>query len=182
MDGTVETERLILRPWRETDLDPLVEVFAKPDFWWYPDQRGWTAAETADFLDAKLEQWATRGWAQWAVVYKPDVLIGFLGLMPPAFLPEVMPTVEIGWRLDPDYWGRGLATEGGHAGLRFGFETLGLDHLVSIYEPENVASGRVMQHLGMHLFLETVHPELGVDLHVYRLTADEWRAQRATAS
>jgi RimJ/RimL family protein N-acetyltransferase len=174
-DDEIETERLILRRWRPTDLDALTAVFAKPEVWWFPLQRGYTADETRAFLDRKLELWSTQGYSQWAAVAKPDTLIGFLGLQPPGFLPEVMPTVEIGWRFDPDFWGRGLATEGGRAALRFAFEVLGLDHVVSIYEPENVASGSVMERLGMRLDRETVHPELGVDLRVYKLTADEWR-------
>jgi RimJ/RimL family protein N-acetyltransferase len=175
----IETERLLLRRWRPDDLDALTAIFAKPEVWRFPRQRGFTAEETRAFLDRKLELWSTQGYSQWAAVVKPDTLIGFLGLQPPDFLPEVMPTVEIGWRIDPDFWGRGLATEGGRAALRFGFDVLRLDDIVSIYEPENVASGRVMQRLGMRPDRDTVHPKLGVDLRVYRLTADEWRAQNA---
>jgi RimJ/RimL family protein N-acetyltransferase len=89
---------------------------------------------------------------------------------------QVMPTVEVGWRLDPDYWGHGLATEGGRAALSFAFETLGLDEIVSIYEPDNVASGRVMEHLGMRPERDTVHPTLGVPLRVYRIDRPEWSA------
>jgi RimJ/RimL family protein N-acetyltransferase len=105
-----------------------------------------------------------------------DRVIGYVGLEPPTFLPEVMPTVEVGWRLDPEYWGRGLATDEGHAALRFGFDVVGLDEIVSIYEPENVASGRLMQHIGMRHDRDTTHPTLGVDLRVYRLLRSEWEA------
>jgi len=98
----------------------------------------------------------------------------FLGLAPPEFLPEVMPTVEVGWRLDPEFWGRGLATEGGRAALGYAFETLNLEEVVSIYEPENLASGRVMERLGMKRFMDTTHPTLGLPLRVYRLTSSEW--------
>jgi RimJ/RimL family protein N-acetyltransferase len=172
----VETERLLLRPWRSTDLEPLTAIFAKPGVWQYPYGRGFTPEETHAFLDRKLHAWSTRGWSHWAAVLKPDRLIGFIGLEPPTFLPEVMPTVEIGWRIDPDCWGQGLASEGGAAGLRFAFETLGLDEVVSIYEPANVASGRVMEHLGMQHDRDTVHPAQGVALRVYRLTGAQWRS------
>ena len=176
-DGTVETERLVLRPWDRSDLEPLAVVFARPEVWWFPFRRGFSQQETEDFLTRKIETWQTRGWSQWAVEHKDDRrLIGFLGLEPPAFLPEVMPTVEIGWRLDPDYWHRGLASEGARAGLRFGFDVLDLPEIVSIYEPDNTASGRVMERIGMHLDRDTTHPGLGVPLRVYRLTAAEWRA------
>jgi RimJ/RimL family protein N-acetyltransferase len=159
-----------------TDLDALHQVFAKPEVWWYPFKRGWTAEETRGFLQRKLEEWEARGWSQWAVIHRADhCLIGFLGLCPPAFLPEVMPTVEVGWRLDPGYWGQGLASEGGRAALDFGFGVLGLEEIVSIYEPENVASGRVMERIGMVVDRDTPHPELGVPLRVYKMSRSDWR-------
>lgn len=174
----VETERLLLRGWRTDDLDQLEEVFRKEQVWHYPFKRGWSREETDDFLNRKIHEWRDRGWSQWAVEVKATgQLIGFLGLAPPEFLPEVMPTVEVGWRLDPAWWGRGLATEGGRAALEYGFESLGLDEVVSIYEPENVASGRVMEKLGMRPLKDTLHPSLGVPLRVYRITSSEWTGQ-----
>ena len=171
----VETERLVLRRWKIEDLDPLVRIFAKPEVWWFPFQRGLTADESEHFLQKKLEEWASRGWAQWAAVSKQDAaLIGFIGLSPPEFLPEVMPTVEVGFRLDPDYWGRGLATEGARAALQFGFDVLGLDEIVSIYEPLNVASGRVMERLGMLPDRDTTHPALGAHLRVCKIRREQW--------
>lgn len=177
MAQEVETTRLLLRLWRIDDLEPLAEIFAKEPVWRYPFKRGWTLEETRDFLHRKIDEWQDRGFSQWAVEVKGGPqLIGFLGLAPPEFLPEVMPTVEVGWRLDPAWWGRGLATEGGRAALDYAFETLGLDEVVSIYEPENVASGRVMERLGMRRFMDTTHPSLGVPLRVYKVTASEWTA------
>jgi RimJ/RimL family protein N-acetyltransferase len=175
----VQTDRLLLRRWRVDDLDDLRAVFAKPEVWWYPDRRGRSAQETGSFLDRRLDLWERRGWSHWAVVHREDRrLIGYLGLEPPTFLPEVMPAVEVGWRLDPDYWGRGLATEGGRAALGFGFDFLGLEEIVSVYEPDNVASGRVMEHLGMRPDRDTVHPTLGVPLRVYKLLRPDWEAAR----
>jgi RimJ/RimL family protein N-acetyltransferase len=177
MGTEVETERLLLRCWRPDDLDRLAEIFSNEAVWRYPFRRGWSRDETRDFLNRKIDEWRHRGWSQWAVEIKSESqLIGFLGLAPPEFLPEVMPTVEVGWRLDPAWWGRGLATEGGRAALNYAFETLNLDEVVSIYEPENIASGRVMERLGMSPHLDTTHPSLAVPLCVYRITATEWRA------
>ena len=101
-------------------------------------------------------------------------LIGYVGLSEPHFLPEVMPTVEIGWRLDPMAWGRGLATEGARVALAEGFSNPELHEVVSIYQPENAASGRVMERLGMHFDRDTVHPTRGLALRVYRLSRVEW--------
>jgi RimJ/RimL family protein N-acetyltransferase len=174
---SIATDRLLLRRWRPGDLDALSRVFAKPEVWWFPFKRGWTVEETNEFLDRKLAEWETRGWSQWAVIEKgAETLIGFLGLAPPDFLPEVMPAVEVGWRLDPDYWGHGLATEGGRAALDTGFRVLQLEEIVSVYEPENVASGRVMERLGMVHDRDTTHPKLGVPLRVMKMRRDAWMA------
>lgn len=171
---TLRTERLVLRPWTEDDLDALAGIFADPRVWRFPLQRGYSRDETAAFLRRRLDEWKTRGWGHWALEYDAT-LIGYTGFGVPAFLPEVMPVPEIGWRLDPAYWGRGLATEAARAALAYGFDTIGFDQVVSIYEPDNVASGRVMERIGMTPDRDTVHPELGVALRVYRLTADDWR-------
>jgi RimJ/RimL family protein N-acetyltransferase len=80
----------------------------------------------------------------------------------------------VGWRFDPAVWGRGLATEAGAAGLRFGFEHLGLDRIVSVYEPENVKSGRVMERLGLTFDRDTTHPASGVPVRVMAIRRDEW--------
>ena len=175
MGSEVETERLLLRLWRPDDLDQLAHVFSKEPVWRYPFRRGWTGQETEEFLNRKIDEWQHRGFSQWAVEVKAEKqLIGFLGLAPPEFLPEVMPAVEVGWRLDPGWWGRGLATEGGRAALKYAFETLNLAEVVSIYEPENLASGRVMERLGMKRFIDTTHPSLGVALRVYKATSSDW--------
>ncbi|MGI8793971.1 MAG: GNAT family N-acetyltransferase [Acidimicrobiales bacterium] len=170
MRAEVETDRLLLRLWREDDLDQLAHIFSQEPVWRYPFKRGWTRQETEEFLYRKIGEWEHRGFSQWAVDVKAEnQLIGFLGRAPPEFLPEVMPTVEVGWRLDPRWWGQGLA-------LNYAFETLNLDEVVSIYEPENVASGRVMERLRMKRFMDTVHPSLGVPLRVYKVTSSEWTA------
>jgi RimJ/RimL family protein N-acetyltransferase len=174
----VETERLVLRRWRVDDLGRLTEVFAKPEVWWFPFRRGWTAEETEAFLTQQVGEWDTRGWSLWAAVAKQDAtLIGFVGLSVPDWLPEVMPAVEVGWRLDPQYWGQGLATEGAQAALDFGFRVLDLDEIVSIYEPENVASGRIMRRLGMAYDRDTQHPTRGLPLKVFKIQRDQWDAR-----
>ncbi len=75
--------------------------------------------------------------------------IGFVGLAAPSFEAHFTPCVEIGWRLAADYWGRGLATEAARAVVKYAFEDLGLDELVSFTVPGNVRSRRVMEKIGM---------------------------------
>jgi RimJ/RimL family protein N-acetyltransferase len=179
----VLTSRLRLREWRLDDLDPLAEVFAKPQVWHFPVGRGFSLAETEAFLLRRLDEQEARGWSTWAAEDRSTRrLIGYVGLLEPNFLPDVMPSVEIGWRLDPVAWGRGFATEGARAALVFGFEDLGLDYVVSICEPDNVSSSRVMDRLGMHFDRLTVHPAHGLPLHVYRLERAEWQAAQTIAT
>ena len=76
----------------------------------------------------------------------------------PSFLPEILPAVEVGWRLGAAYRGTGFATEAAAEALRWGFEDLGLEEIVSIYEPGNLPSGRVMDRLGFGPGPATVEP------------------------
>ncbi len=176
----VLTERLRLRPFHAEDLDALAVLHAIPEFWFYPLRRGQTRDETAAFLDHQIAARAERGFGLWAADLRDDGrLAGWIGLSVPTFLPEILPAVEVGWRLDPAVWGRGLATEGGAASLRYGFEVLGLDRIVSIYEPENEASGRVMQRLGLTFDRDTVHPTRGIAARVLAIARDEWDARNA---
>jgi RimJ/RimL family protein N-acetyltransferase len=172
----IETDRLLLRPFEDDDLDALALLHAEPSFWWYPFQRGFTRQETVDFLAgtaAKLERGEPAVSA--AVVKADGRLAGWVGLSVPHFLPEVLPAVEVGWRLGEAFRGRGYATEAGRAWVEHGFERCGLDEIVSIYEPDNVASGSVMRRLGFHLDRETTHPTLGLPLHVMKIGRDEPR-------
>lgn len=105
-------------------------------------------------------------------------IIGYVGLSVPMFLPEILPAAEVGWRLDPAYWGRGLATEGARAALHEGFITLGLGEIVSVPQARNPPSARVCERLGMHLDNEVTIPanerrgELAAVL--YRITRRQW--------
>jgi RimJ/RimL family protein N-acetyltransferase len=166
---TLETERLVLRPLDAADLDALVALHAEASFWWYPFQRAFDRDETVEFLAGTVAKAARGEPAVGAVEVKADgALAGWAGLSIPHFLPEILPAVEVGWRLGEAYRGQGYATEAGRAWIDQGFRDAGLEELVSIYEPDNVASGTVMRRLGFHLERETTHPTLGVPLHVMR--------------
>ncbi len=90
------------------------------------------------------------GFGIWAVE-APGVaaFIGFIGLQRPTFHAHFTPCVEIGWRLSPAFWGKGYATEGARAALRFGFEDLNLDQIVSFTVLANKPSWSVMERIGM---------------------------------
>jgi RimJ/RimL family protein N-acetyltransferase len=169
----LRTARLRLRRWSESDQGELAASFADPQVWWFPLQRGLTEDETATFLSRQLREWETRGWGLWAVEHG-GALIGYTGFALPTFLPEMMPIPEIGWRLHPTYWGQGLATEAASAALGYGFTALGFAEVVSICQPENKRSWRLMERLGMTLDRNATHPESGIALRVYRLRSVDW--------
>lgn len=90
------------------------------------------------------------GYGLWAVELREGgTFAGYVGLLRPSFQAPFTPCVEIGWRLAPEAWGRGYATEGARAALRYGFETAGLDEILSFTVPANVRSRRIMTKLGM---------------------------------
>ena len=179
----LRTGRLILREWREADLAPFAAMNADPavaEFLSMP----LTREQSDAFAGRIMDHWRTDGYALWAVERVADgVLLGFCGLSVPAWAPE--PTPEIGWRLARHAWGRGYATEAAREVVRFAFETLGFEALVSYTTVSNTRSRRVMEKLGMTRDAEADfdHPRLGPDhplrAHVtYRLSRATWEAAR----
>jgi len=176
------TDRVVLRPFVHEDLAELVVIHAEESFWWYPLRGGMSAEQTTGFLVRTIERYETDGFGIEAVIDRQSgAMIGWAGLAVPHFLPEVLPAVEVGWRLARRHWGRGLATEAGEAAVRWGFTAGGLERIVSIYEPENVASGKVMEHLGFTPCLTTRHPERGETITVTDLTLARWRERDPVA-
>src|SRR5205814_210092 len=99
------------------------------------------------FIEA---HWERHDWGLWAAELRDTAeLIGFVGLAEPAFIPELIGSVEVGWRLGRRHWNRGLATEGGRAALDAAFDELELEEVVSLIDPGNVASVRVAEKLGL---------------------------------
>jgi len=112
----METSRLVLRRFRSSDVDALAPVFAKPEVWRFPYGRGFTREETERFVEAQIAEWDSCGFGCWLARDRASQrVIGYVGVSVPHFLPEVLPAVEVGWRFDPEGWGRGYATEGASA-------------------------------------------------------------------
>lgn len=143
------TERLILRQWQQRDLEPFEAMNADSEVMrHFPSPLD---AHQSNALAARLCQLIARdGWGFWAVETRSHAeFIGFVGLR------ETMPGmpfgsgIEIGWRLAQAQWGKGYATEAAGCALRFGFETLSLEEIVSFTAVPNLRSQSVMQKLGM---------------------------------
>jgi RimJ/RimL family protein N-acetyltransferase len=109
-----------------------------------------TAEETDAMLERNRLHFERHGFGLWAVVHQAmGEFAGYIGLAVPTFEAHFTPCVEIGWRLAAHFWNRGLATEGAACVLRFAFETLRLDEVVSFTTATNLPSRRVMEKLGM---------------------------------
>ncbi len=178
----IRTDRLILRRWRDDDLEPFARLNADPEVMEYLP--GALDRAASDALVARIRtHFDQHGFGLWAVDV-PGVasFVGYAGLAVPRFTVAFTPCVEVGWRLAREHWGHGYATEAARAALEFGFTTGGLDEIVSFTVPANVRSTAVMDRLGMthdpaddfdHPLLPDGHP---LKRHVlYRLSRDRWR-------
>lgn len=174
----VETSRLVLRRWTEEDVPRLAAFNADPEVMrWIGDGSTRDEPQTRARIEAMEREWDEKGHGLFAVeVRATGQLAGFTGLTVPLFLPEILPSVEIGWRLGRPFWGRGLATEAATAVLRFGFRDRGLEEIVSIAQVGNDASERVMEKLGMRLARETVAVDFARPVRVHVLTRAEYEA------
>lgn len=176
----LRTDRLVLRGWRDSDLEPWAVMNADPEVReYFPDvlTREQSEASVARF-QAALDQ---RGWGWWAVeVRATGEFIGFTGLDP---VDEDMPFtgVEVGWRLARPSWGHGYATEAALAAVAHGFDGLGLTEILAVTTATNLRSQAVMRRIGMTRdpsddFDDLTVPEGPLRRNVvYRLRAEDRR-------
>lgn len=162
---TIETERLILRPWQKEDLEPFAEMNADARVReYFPGIL--TSQESDAFVELISAHIEKFGWGLWAAsLIETGEFIGFIGLKEVNFTApfnKERPAVEIGWRLGFNHWGKGYATEGAKAVLRYGFDTLGLEEIVSFTVVKNLRSRHVMEKIGMrHDVIDDFdHPQL----------------------
>ena len=174
-DFRLETERLVLRPYREEDLEDLHAMFSDPEHMrWYPapfDRDG-----TQAWMERTFERYRDDGFGLWIV---EDRATGaFLGTVGPTIqLVDDVGHVEIGWHTRPGRKGEGIAPEAAAAATDWAFENLDVDHVISLVRPENTGSNRVAQKLGMHVDREDVRQ--GMRHYVYRIDRVTWaRARR----
>lgn len=157
----LETERLLLRQWRDSDYHPFALMSADAETMrYFPSVL--TAEQSREIADRCRELINQRGWGFWAVEVKAtNEFAGFIGLHVPCAELPFSPCVEVGWRLARNFWGEGLATEGAQAALDFAFHELSLPEVVAFTAVSNKRSERVMQKLGMVRDEKTFeHPSL----------------------
>lgn len=152
------TERLILRPWQECDREPFAALNANPEVMRY-FLNPLTREESDKMAGVIKQKMALHGWGLWAVEEKSSgAFTGFVGLNIPSYELPFSPVIEIGWRLDKPYWGKGYAPEAARKALAIGFEQYGIDEIVAFTALENIPSQRVMEKIGMMRCEEFDHP------------------------
>ena len=145
----IETDRLLLRRWIEEDREPFFRLNSDARVMEF--MPNCLSRSQSDLLVDRIEEhFRKHSFGLYALELREDQsFIGFLGLAIPAFTAHFTPCVEIGWRMSANHWGRGLATEGARAVVRYAFEELRLGALVSFTVPANIRSRSVMERIGM---------------------------------
>lgn len=176
-----KTSRLILRSWKSSDRKLFAAMNDDAQVMEYMPTR--LSYVQSDLLIDKIQEgFQANGFGIWALEEKETgQFIGFTGLSRPSFSADFTPCVEIAWRLDLNFWGKGFATEAALKALEIGFTEYNLLEIVAFTVPENKRSLLLMQRLGMqycvhedfnHPLLPFQHP---LSLHqLYRLNRSEW--------
>jgi ribosomal-protein-alanine N-acetyltransferase len=169
MPNTIETARLTLRPFQETDVDPLYEIQHDPQAMRYTFCAP-SRAEAERRLRAYADLLEELGYAPWTVVLQSRArVIGWGGLNVDPFDPGW--GVEVAYFFHPSYWGRGFATELVQASLEQGFTQHDLTAIGAFAHRDNVGSIRVLEKCGFRFF--GFEPRL--NRNRYRIDREEWR-------
>lgn len=169
---TLITDRLVLRSWLARDVGPYTAMAADPEMSRYT---GSPASEAAVWRMTAFQigHWALRGYGMWIAEDRPTgQFVGRVGL----YEEYGWAGLEVAWTIRRDRWGDGLATEGGAAALEYGFATTDRDHIISIIHPDNAASSRVAQKLG--LTIDHFEEIDGEPRNIWTITRSDWQAAR----
>ncbi len=173
----IETARLVMRGWREEDLDSYAAMVADAEVTHFVGGVI-TRADAWRGMAAMLGHWALRGYGTWAVERKSDgELVGRIGLLNP----EGWPGLEVIWTLARPFWGMGYAREAAAASMRFGFEHTSEARLISLIHAENHASAAVAQRIGEVKRSQTTITLFGKhhDVDVWEIRREEWLAKNS---
>jgi [ribosomal protein S5]-alanine N-acetyltransferase len=180
----IQTKRIGLRAWLEEDVEPFSRINADPEVMkFFPGPL--SKVETERFVSAIENHFNEKGFGLYAVDELASCdFIGFIGLNTATFESDFTPCVEVGWRLSPEYWGKGFATEGALACLKKGFQEFSLEEIVSFTSAINNRSVAVMKRIGLKYRMDFDHPRLDPKSQLckhalYSLTRMEYETQRA---
>lgn len=179
---TLETKRVLLRPWQPSDLEPFAKMNADPKVMrYYPATL--SQEESDDFCERIQQRFVENGWGFWALEHKATgAFMGFTGLNIPGYDLPCNPCIEVGWRLAYPFWGNGFATEAARGCLAFAFQQLAAPKVVAFASVINERSWQVMKRLGMHDTQKNFHHPIIPQGHqlaehvLYEITKDTWLA------
>ena len=174
---TLETRRLILRPFREEDVNLMAELMANADFMRF-SLGVYTREQTAAFMEKLLGWQRAKKPSLFAVILRSresksedsGPLLGYCGFYHQHI--DGIDEIEIGYRMHPDYWNKGLTTEAARAVRDHGFRDLKLARVISLISPENIPSRRVAEKVGMTFEKLTIYRELPTQ--VFALSRQQW--------
>ena len=177
--NAVETNRLLLRPWREEDGVELQRLFNDPAV---TGGRNLPPDRIARLAEGSLRQWRVNGFGPWAAIDKATgSWIGRIGLDELDDWPGV-DKIEVGFELHRAWWGRGLATEGALAALEFGFEQHGLQCIISVTAAVHAAARRVMEKAGLTCRGTRYWMNPEVPVVWYAIDRAAWKARESEAN
>ena len=166
---SIETERLILRMFRESDTDAYAEMVGDAEVMRFLGGKPMSRQEAWRNMAMLLGHWHLRGYGFWAVEERASgELVGRVG----CWQPEGWPGLEVGWALRRRFWGRGYATEAARASLNHAFTALDQPRVISLIAPDNVNSSRVAERLGERP--EGEWEVFGVKVIVYAAWREGW--------
>lgn len=159
-DYLIKTHRLGLRNWVETDLKPFSRMCSdKLVMEFFPSTLD--KKQTHELIVRMQNHFEHYGYCYFAVDrLDTQEFIGFIGLLNQTYTSHFTPCVDVGWRLSPEAWGNGFATEGAKACLDYAFNTLRLKKVYSVAPKLNKKSQQVMRKIGMHYHSEFLHPKI----------------------
>ena len=149
----IESERLLLRKFSLNDIEAVYQFNSNVELHRYTGDEIINSRQRAEQIikDIWLKDYTNYGYGRWALIYKPEnKIIGFAGLK---YLAEIGET-DIGYRILPQYWGKGLVSEISKQIILYGFNELNLKRIIGIAMPENIASFKVLEKIGFSFYKE----------------------------
>lgn len=157
------TPRLILRGFKPVDIDLLDKIVSDPDvIRYFPLSSPWPREITKKWVEKHWSHWEQHNFGWWALIFREtSKLIGWCGL---GMLEETS-EVEVLYLLDKSHWGMGLATEAAHFSIDYAFQELNLESVIGLTHPNNIASQKVLQKVGLTFDKKTQY--FGMDLYKF---------------
>ena len=164
----LETDRILLREFEIEDYKSVFEFGSNKEVQRYTGDKVLESEDEAKRIisQVNLPDYKKYGYGRWATVYKPDnKIIGFAGLK---YLKSIS-EIDIGFRFLPKYWGKGIATEIATEIIHYGFNTLNLKRIIGIAHPDNIASCKVLNKIGMELYKKDEYEGDGGSYNWYKI-------------